>query len=102
MMSPFAWQSNKAVLFYFAQNSVSNVQLSTGAEKLNYGARAGGASIMPILAFSFISSASLELACEGCMYSTLVHTVLMPGLLVQCSSTWFISHQSLSPTGSFS
>ena len=102
MMYPFAWQSNKAVLFYLAQYSVSSIQFSTGAEKLNYGAIAGGASIRAIFSFSFISSVSLELACEGSVHSTLVHTVLMPGLLVQCFSTWLISHQSLSPTGSFS
>ena len=28
-MSPFAWQSNKAIFFYFIQNSVSEIQFGT-------------------------------------------------------------------------
>ena len=30
-VSPFAWESNKAILFYFTQNSVSKIQFGTGA-----------------------------------------------------------------------
>ena len=35
-MSPFAWQSNKAILFYFTQNSVSEVGISTGAQRSSF------------------------------------------------------------------
>ena len=31
-VSPFAWQSNKALLFYFTQNSVSEIWFGTSAE----------------------------------------------------------------------
>ena len=31
-MSPLAWQSNKALHFYFTQNSVSKIRFGTGAE----------------------------------------------------------------------
>ena len=32
-MSPFVWQSNKAVLFYFTQNSVSEIGLGTSVQR---------------------------------------------------------------------
>ena len=32
-MAPSAWQSNKAILFYFTQDPVSKVQFSTGAQR---------------------------------------------------------------------
>ena len=32
-VSPIAWQSNKAILFYFAQNSVSKIQFSTSTQE---------------------------------------------------------------------
>ena len=32
-MAPFAWQSNKAILFYFTQNSVSEIQFCTGVQR---------------------------------------------------------------------
>ena len=101
MMSLFAWQSNKAILFYLAQNSVSNIQFSTGAERLNYGAIEGGASVMAILAFSSISSASVELACEGCyvQYFSSHSAHAWPAcpmfLHLAYSSSVFISHRKL-------
>ena len=36
-MDPFAWQSNKAVFFYFTQNSVSDIQFSTRIQRLKSG-----------------------------------------------------------------
>ena len=36
-MPPFAWQNNKAILFYFTQNSVSEIRLGTGAQRLSFG-----------------------------------------------------------------
>ena len=38
-MPPFAWQSNKAILFYFAQNSVSEIQFGTDVQRPNFGYR---------------------------------------------------------------
>ena len=35
-VSPFAWQSNKAILFYFTQNSVSEIRFSTGVQRLSF------------------------------------------------------------------
>ena len=35
-MSPFAWQRNKAILFYFNQNSVSEIRFSTGAQRPSF------------------------------------------------------------------
>ena len=35
-MSPFAWQSNKAILFYFTQNSVSEIQFGTSVQRLSF------------------------------------------------------------------
>ena len=35
-VSPFAWQSNKAILFYFTQNSVSEVWCGTSAERPSF------------------------------------------------------------------
>ena len=35
-VSPFAWQSNKAILLYFIQNSVSEIWFSTGAQRLSF------------------------------------------------------------------
>ena len=35
-MSPFAWQSNKVILFYFTQNSAFEIQFSTGAERMTF------------------------------------------------------------------
>ena len=32
-VSPFAWQSNKALLFYFTQNSVSEIVFSSGVQR---------------------------------------------------------------------
>ena len=32
-MTPFVWQSNKAVLFYFPQNSLSEIRFITGAQR---------------------------------------------------------------------
>ena len=32
-MFPFAWQSNKSVLFFFTQNSVSEIQFGTGIQR---------------------------------------------------------------------
>ena len=32
-VSPFAWQSNKAILFYFTQNSVSKIQFHTRVQR---------------------------------------------------------------------
>ena len=36
-MSPFAWQSNKVILLYFAQNSVSKIQFGTSVQRPNFG-----------------------------------------------------------------
>ena len=36
-MAPFAWQSNKATLFYFTQNSVSELLPSTSEQSLSFG-----------------------------------------------------------------
>ena len=36
VVSPFAWQSNKAILFYFTQNSVSEIQFSTSAQSTKF------------------------------------------------------------------
>ena len=33
-MSPFSWQSNNAILFYFIQNS--GLQFSTSAQRLSF------------------------------------------------------------------
>ena len=38
-MSPFAFQSNKALLFYFTQNSVSGIQFGTGQRGWAFGIR---------------------------------------------------------------
>ena len=35
-VSPFAWQSNKAILFYFTQDSVSEVQFGTSAQRPSF------------------------------------------------------------------
>ena len=35
-MAPFAWQSDKAFLFYFTQNSASKIQFSTGVQRPNF------------------------------------------------------------------
>ena len=35
-VSPFAWQSNKAILFYFTQNSVSEVWFGTGVQRQSF------------------------------------------------------------------
>ena len=32
-MSPFAWQSNKAILLYFIQKPVSEIQFGTGVQR---------------------------------------------------------------------
>ena len=32
-MSPFAWQGNKALFFYFTQNSIPEIYFSTGVER---------------------------------------------------------------------
>ena len=34
-VSPFAWQSNKAILFYFTQNSVSEIQFGVRVQRLD-------------------------------------------------------------------
>ena len=34
-MAPFVWQNNKAILFYFTQNSVSKISLSLGVQRLD-------------------------------------------------------------------
>ena len=34
---PFAWQNNKAILFYFSQNSVSRIQFSTSLQRSTFG-----------------------------------------------------------------
>ena len=36
-LAPFAWQSNKAILFNFTQNSVSAFLFSTGEQRLSFG-----------------------------------------------------------------
>ena len=33
IVPPFAWQSNKAILLYFTQNSVSEISFGTGVQK---------------------------------------------------------------------
>ena len=35
-VSPFAWQSNKAILFYFTWNSASKIWFSTDAQRLSF------------------------------------------------------------------
>ena len=35
-MSPFAWQSNKAILFYFTPNSVSEIQFGVRIQRQNF------------------------------------------------------------------
>ena len=35
-VAPFAWQSNKAILFYFTQNAVSEIRLCTGAQRSSF------------------------------------------------------------------
>ena len=35
-MAPFAWQSSKAVLFYFTHNSISEIPLGTGVQRLRF------------------------------------------------------------------
>ena len=42
-MFPFAWQSNKAILFYFAQNSVSERMDGAGSRGLGGGPGSGPA-----------------------------------------------------------
>ena len=36
-VSPFAWQSNKAILFFFTQNSDSEIQFGTSAQRPSFG-----------------------------------------------------------------
>ena len=35
-VSPFAWQSNEAILFYFTLNSVSEIRSGTGAQRPSF------------------------------------------------------------------
>ena len=35
-MSPFAWQSNKAILFYFTQHSVFEIRFDIGAQRPSF------------------------------------------------------------------
>ena len=35
-MSLFVWQSNKAILFYFIQNTVTKIPFSTGAKRPSF------------------------------------------------------------------
>ena len=34
-MAPFAWESNKAILFYFTQNSVSEIEFGVSVQRLD-------------------------------------------------------------------
>ena len=36
LLFPFAWKSNKAVLFYLTQNSASEIKFGTGAQRLSF------------------------------------------------------------------
>ena len=45
-MLPFAWKSNKSVLFYFTQNSVSEIQFGDSVQRQGFGITATGNRVL--------------------------------------------------------
>ena len=65
---PFAWQINKAILFYFTQSSVSEIRFGTGAE----------AEFLASFTMVWLSSFQIFLATGYFLHKNLIYKLVKP------------------------
>ena len=88
-VSPFPWQSNKAILFCFTQNSISEIWFSTSAQRPSFSIKLKCHLLCDVLSNSsrpskFISSVSIKPSTSSYI---LKHVVLHYDDLLLCLSS---------------